>query len=102
MEPRKFSSRSTRPPRSSVQWWFHALDKRRIGPTGRHRVALVTGIHADKSDLWIQVTQAGDSTRTLVLHVSEHTTVDEAVAALNDTWFGRHQERSMIDLSRAA
>jgi hypothetical protein len=102
MEPRKASSHSTLSTPSFVRSWFKALDKRRIGPVGKRRIALVVGIHSDRSDLWIQVMQAGDPTRTLVLHVSDQTTIDEAVAALNDSWFGDHRDRSVVDLSRAA
>lgn len=102
MEPYSLPSRPKGDARPSVQWWFEALDKRRIGPAARHRIALVTGIHSDAADLWIQVMPAGEPARHIVLHVSHLTTIDDAVAALTEAWSTRHNDRSVIHLAPAA
>ena len=102
MDPRNLSSRLPRRTRSPIQWWFKALDKRRIGPPGKARVALVAGIHTDATDLWIQVMAAGDPTRSVVLHVSHYTTIHDAVAALTEAWSDGPSDRTVIHLAPAA
>jgi hypothetical protein len=102
MEPRILPSRLRPLARSSIQWWFEALDNRRIGAARQSRIALVTGIHPDASDLWIQVMPAGDPARQIVLHVSQHTNLYDAVAALEEAWSEGPSERSVIHLAPAA
>ena len=102
MEPRSRTSRSKPRARSSMEWWFEALDHRRVGLGGRSRVALVTGIHADGADLWIQVTALGEPFRSIVLHVSRRTTVYDAVAALREAWSDGPPDKSVIHLAPAA
>lgn len=87
---------------SAVQWWFNALDQRRIRVRSGRWVVQVTGIHTDGADLWIQIAPAGHLTRSLVVHVSVQTTIDEAVAALEAAWSERRTDRTVIDLTRAA
>lgn len=102
MNPRNQPSPPERRTRSSIRWWFKSLDKRRIGPPGQSRVALVTGIHADAAGLWIQIMAARDPTRSVVLHVSQDTTVHDAVAALTEAWSDGPGDRPVIHLAPAA
>ena len=87
---------------SASQCWFKALDQRRISVHSKNWVVHVTGIHADGSDLWIQIVPAGHPTGSIVLHVSLHTTIDETVAALEAAWSEKPPDRSVIHLTPAA
>jgi len=78
-----------------AQWWFNALDQRRIGVRSKNCLVHVTGIHADGSDPWIQIVPVGHPTRSIVLH----TTIDEAV--LEAAWSETPTDRSVIHLTQA-
>ena len=64
-----------------VDRWFRALDQRRVR-IGLHEWLLhVTGIYADRDDVWIQIAD-GCSGGSVVLRVSGGTSVDHALEAL--------------------
>jgi hypothetical protein len=60
----------------SLDWWFRALDQCRIKVGAQHWPALVTGIHMDGGDLWIQIAHADDPEQGLVLHLSQAAALD--------------------------
>jgi len=62
--------------------WFYALDRRRIVTGMRSWIMHVTGIHLDGREVWIQIAPGRTRDRGLVLHASEWTTIDQAIAAV--------------------
>jgi hypothetical protein len=69
-------------PPSLADRWFHTLDLRRISVGKRQWTARVTGIHLDGEEAWIQIAAGRQQDRSLVLHLSSWTTVDEAMTAM--------------------
>lgn len=62
--------------------WFRALDRRRIRAGTRCWVAQVMGIHSDGREIWVQIARGTSPDKSLVLHLSGWTTVDQAIAAM--------------------
>lgn len=91
----------TRAEHLTVEWWFKALDHRRMSIGLNSRTVEVKGIHTDGPDLWIQVEPVGRVSRGVVLRVSRYTTIDQALSALQEAWSGDAADRSVID-ARAA
>jgi hypothetical protein len=59
-------------------------------------------VHAGSADTWIQVMAAGHPSRCIVLHVSRDTTINDAVAALEEAWSYGSDDRFVIHLAPAA
>lgn len=68
----------------AAQWWFEALDERRVDGGASPWVAQVTGIHEVRPHIWIQL-ESADATRRVVLHVTLETRLDEALAAIAES-----------------
>jgi len=62
--------------------WFAALDERRIGSGNDSWVIHVSGIWTVGNERWIQLHDADNSSRAMVLRVSSLATADDVVAAL--------------------
>jgi hypothetical protein len=62
--------------------WFRALDYRRIKTGPRCWIARVMGIHRDDREIWIQIARGNNPEKSVVLHLSGWTTVDQAIAAM--------------------
>ena len=65
-----------------AQRWFRALDHRRIDVGSQSWVALVTGVHMDHGNAWIQIADEGSLERSLVLHVFPSTTWEQAATSM--------------------
>lgn len=66
-----------------VDRWFRALDQRRIR-IGLHEWLLqVTGIYADHDDVWIQLADGVKDGGSILLHVTEGTSVEQALRLLS-------------------
>jgi hypothetical protein len=61
---------------------FTELDHRQIGDGLDSWITLVTGIHIERHEAWIQIGVMGDPARSVVVHLPEHVTADHALAAL--------------------
>jgi hypothetical protein len=61
---------------------FAELDRRQIGSSPDSWTTLVTGIHIDGHEAWVQIAVMGDPIRSLVVHLPEHVTAEHALAAL--------------------
>ena len=85
-----------------LDWWFERLDQFRVGNGPTSSVIEVTGIHADGSDLCIQIESIGARRTGMVLHVSAETTLDQAVAALEAVLAEPLIGRGVFDATRAA
>ena len=65
-----------------VDRWFRALDQRRVR-IGLHEWLLqVTGIYADRDDVWIQIADGAAPGGSVLLRVSARTSVDHALQVL--------------------
>jgi hypothetical protein len=62
--------------------WFQALDQRRVVTPRNEWDILVTGVHAQGSECWIQMADANDERKQLLLRVSKDTTVEAALEAV--------------------
>jgi hypothetical protein len=62
--------------------WFQTLDQRRIDVGKRRWTARVMGIHLDGKEAWIQIAAGPAQEKTLVLHLSGWTTIDQVMAAM--------------------
>ena len=62
--------------------WFETLDQRQIDVGARRWTAQVTGIHLDGKEAWIQIAAGRSPEKSLVLHLSGWTTIDQVVAAM--------------------
>ena len=80
-DPERLGVHTTR----SLDWWFRALDHRWIEVGASHWLGLVTGIHVDGHDLWIQLAHADDPVQGLVIHISQAATLD-GVRATVPAW----------------
>lgn len=67
---------------TAARRWFEALDRKAITVGGTRWVAQVVGIHGDLPDLWIQLESRHHTRRSLLLHVTLGTSVDDALAAI--------------------
>lgn len=65
-----------------VNAWYQALDHRPLMVGTQRWPALVTGIHVDGGDLWIQIARADHPDENLVVHVAPGTSVDRVTAAV--------------------
>jgi hypothetical protein len=61
---------------------FTELDHRQIGDGLDSWMTLVTGVHIERHEAWIQIAVMGDPARSVVVHLPEHVTADHALAAL--------------------
>ena len=69
-------------PQTLADRWFATLDHRQIEVGRRRWTARVTGIHLDGTEAWIQIAAGAAQDKSLVLHLSGWTTVDQVVAAM--------------------
>ena len=72
------------PATTPSDWWFRALDRRRITVGAAQWRTVVTGIHADGDGLWIQVSREDDLRDTLVFHVAPGATLSHALAGARE------------------
>lgn len=82
VRPLRRASDDVQSPPALTERWFRALDQRRIDGETREWVAQVLGIYPVGQEIWIQIAPTDASDQTYVLHVSQWTTVDQAIAAL--------------------
>lgn len=90
-----------RPSQARADWWFEALDDRRIDAGGESWRAQVLGIHGEGDDLWIQVARAGNVGHSIVLHITPVVTVEDVVRALRAR-LGDLSRRHVIHVTHAA
>lgn len=90
-----FSSFAADEDRTLADRWFRALDQRRIRAGAQRWTAQVVGVHVDFSDVWIQIASLEAPDVSLVLHMSERTTLHEAITAMRDP---RHVEGMVIQV----
>jgi len=64
-----------------IDKWYRALDRQELRLGTQAWPALVSGIHVQGRDLWIQISHAENPEQSLVLHVSRDTNIDAALAA---------------------
>ncbi len=69
---------------TDVDRWFAAIDQRQIGTGPLSWVAQVVGIYPDGHDLWVQVSATHAPESTVLLRVSEDSTVESAVTLLRE------------------
>lgn len=69
-------------PHKLADRWFRVLDRRRIKAGTQFFVARVTGIHSDGRELWVQIARGDSPDRSIVLHLSGWTTLDQAMSAM--------------------
>jgi len=62
--------------------WFFGLDQRRIGNGPDSWVVNVTAVRAIGDHYWIQLEEADNPTRSVVLRVTPDATVDQVIATL--------------------
>ena len=62
--------------------WFFGLDQRRIGNGPDSWVASVTAVRAIGDHYWIQLEEADNPTRSVVLRVTPDATVDHVITTL--------------------
>lgn len=82
MEPARPAADEEQYSHNLADRWFRALDQRRIDAGTRGWVAHVMGIHCDGREIWIQIAPGGAPEKSLVLHLSGWTTIDQAIAAM--------------------
>ncbi len=80
--------------------WFAALDQRMIHVGAERWRAHVLGIHEEGGELWIQIVQAHDTTRSIVIHCWHMQGVEEVIAALRGAHFGSGESMQMVDTCR--
>ena len=68
--------------------WFAALDQRMIHVGAERWRAHVLGIHGEGGELWIQIAQAHEPDRGLVIHCWQTQAVDEVLAAVSAAHLG--------------
>jgi hypothetical protein len=68
--------------------WFAALDQRLIDVGAERWRAHVLGIHGEGGELWIQIAQAHEPDRGLVIHCWQTQAVDEVLAAVSTAHLG--------------
>lgn len=73
--------------RQVVERWFEALHQREIDSDTHEWIAQVAGIHVDGQEIWIQIASFEEPEEMCLLHISEWTTVDQALAALKAVSF---------------
>jgi hypothetical protein len=87
MAPRASTGRAPSPQRDlSADRLFAELDRRQIigYPDGTTTIE-VTSIHVtETAGTWVQMQIAGEGKESVLLHLPNSTTVDEAIAALNE------------------
>jgi hypothetical protein len=71
-----------------VDCWFRALDQRRIETETYCWIAHVIGVHLADGEVWIQIAPVNTPEHSLVLHVTESTSIDLAVTALRTVPLG--------------
>lgn len=69
-------------PQNLADRWFRALDQRRIEAGTRRWIAHVMGIHLDGREIWVQIAPGDAPEKSLVLHLSGWTTIDQAIIAM--------------------
>ena len=69
-------------PQDLADRWFRALDQRRIDAGTQCWIAHVMGIHLDGREIRIQIATGDAPEKSLVLHLSGWTTIDQAIAAM--------------------
>ena len=62
--------------------WFFALDGRRVGDAFGSWVINVTAVRSMGDYYWIQLEEAGNPTRAVVLRVTPDATADQVIATL--------------------
>ena len=55
--------------RDTATWWFEALDGKEVVVGDERWVALVVGTHVRGADLWIQLADAGNPSRSAMVHI---------------------------------
>jgi hypothetical protein len=82
MEPVRPSSDKGSYSQDLADRWFQTLDHRQIDVGKRRWTARVMGIHLDGREAWIQIAAGRAQERSLVLHLSGWTTIDQVIAAM--------------------
>ena len=62
--------------------WYRALDKKVVDLGSESMLVDVVGIHAEASELWIQLANENLPCEEVVLHVSRWTTLAQVLAAM--------------------
>jgi hypothetical protein len=80
--------------------WFFALDQCRIGNGPESWLVNVTAVRAIGDHYWIQLEEALNPTRSIVLRVTPEATIDQVVATLMMT--DRDHAADFVPVSHAA
>ena len=78
----RLSPRTPSVDRPQADRLFAGIDHRRVEAGARSWIAVVLGIHANDTDLWIQVATQDNPSNSVVLRLSRWATVDHALNAL--------------------
>ncbi len=82
MEPVRPLAEDRRYSQTLADRWFQTLDQRQIDVGKRRWTARVIGVHLDGKEAWIQIAAGRAQERSLVLHLSGWTTIDQVMAAM--------------------
>lgn len=75
-----------------ADWWFAALDQRRLRVGNHRRTAEVVGVHVDSLSAWIQLHLAEEPTRSFVLRLQPGAGIHDAVNAIHE--MARREQRN--------
>lgn len=73
-------------PPSHADDLFAELDHRRIGEGAASWLTEVAAIHMERQEAWVQVAPVGQSSRSVILHLSTQVTAKHALATLAKLW----------------
>ena len=77
---------------------FAAIDHQRIGDDRTGWVALVLGVHTSGAESWVQVAAHYDPSRSVLLHIPQSATAQQALAALQAYANGRDLCQQVIEV----
>lgn len=67
-----------------ADWWFAALDQRRLRVGNQRWTAQVVGVHVDALSAWIQLHLAEEPSRSFVLCLQPGAGIHDAVNAIHE------------------
>ena len=73
-------------PASPADDLFAELDHRQIGEGAVSWLTEVAAIHMERQEAWVQVAPVGQSSRSVILHLSTQVTAKHALATLAKLW----------------
>jgi hypothetical protein len=92
MHRKQSNDRHRDEPLSPADYLFAELDHRRVGEGPVSWLTEVAAIHMVRHEAWVQVAPVGESSRSVILHLSARATAKHALATLAAFWSQRVEE----------